>query len=141
MRDEAQRMFGTIVSDDKMKVAKPGESASFIGYTLSGFKLVRPTMDWFLSAMCPERSVTDIKITASRLCMYYHLGGCNDELFSRFCREFFELHQMNPQIEFISDDALVWFISNYMDFDCPAVGIKYAQKASLGATTYFRFDL
>jgi len=34
MRDEASRMFGTIISDEKMKVAKPGESASFIGYTM-----------------------------------------------------------------------------------------------------------
>jgi hypothetical protein len=85
LKEQAFNLFGTIISDDKLSVAYPGETASFIGYNLIGSRLVRPSLDWFKMAMCPEKSITDTDVSASRIAMLYNIGGCNDEAFSHFC--------------------------------------------------------
>lgn len=86
----AKKYFNLTIHPDKISITKGQQNQKFLGYTFNGYKLIRPTQEWFEMSMYTEHKVHDIDTSSSRMFAYYILGGCNDVKFSEFFHFYFD---------------------------------------------------
>lgn len=76
---------GMVSHPDKAKIYPiTVKTRSFLGYSFDGISLHRPTKEWFLRILYPERDVENVAISASRVLGLLLIGGASDERFQDF---------------------------------------------------------
>jgi hypothetical protein len=88
LSNAAWRCFGLTLKIEKLRIAKVQSERKFLGYQCEGYRYLRPTEDWMRMVLYPERDVEFLEQSASRVLAYYLLGGCNDELYCSFFRDY-----------------------------------------------------
>jgi len=68
----------------KIRISLETKDLTFLGYTMNGVYLYRPTVEWFERLLYPERYVPNRNVAASRMHAYYLLGGSNDPEFDAY---------------------------------------------------------
>jgi len=65
---------------------------SYLGYKFKDNRFYRTTREWFARAVYIERTVKTLMHSASRLVGLLLVGGCNDEMFTKFVFYWFRRH-------------------------------------------------
>lgn len=81
--------IGVVIHPDKVSITDNPNEYVVLGYGYSGCRRRRETGDWFFMALCPERTVTDVRTSFGRLFGIWHAGGKYDLDYCRFL-EFFQ---------------------------------------------------
>lgn len=88
--------FGCVLSVVKSRVMSAHTpKKGWIGYEFRGGLLFRPDFEWFNLALHPERKVSSVEQSFTRLIAYMFLGGVNSLKFSQF----FEHYQSGFEIK------------------------------------------
>jgi len=91
----AKEAFGLTLKPEKLRVAARQHERKFLGYQMQGYRYVRDSKEWLLLALHAERDVEYLEQSASRVVAYYLLGGCNDDVYCSFFRDYLRRY---PQI-------------------------------------------
>nr|UPO93685.1 RNA-dependent RNA polymerase [Metarhizium majus partitivirus 1] len=86
--DYAWFNFGMVLKREKLRIAEKQHERKFLGYQVSAYRYERPSEDWLSMVLYPERDVEFLEQSASRVFAYYLLGGCNDEIYCSFFRDY-----------------------------------------------------
>jgi len=88
IKKAAWEAFGLSLKTEKLRITHHQQQRKFLGYQCEGYRFIRPTDEWFKLVLYPERDVEYLEQSASRVLAYYLLGGCNDELYCQFFRNY-----------------------------------------------------
>jgi len=84
--------FGMLMHPDKVEIFHNVGERKYLGYRYQGLRLVRKTEEWFRLVCLPEREVTSLSISFTRVFSYLLIGGINDSLYVSFYEKYLNVY-------------------------------------------------
>jgi hypothetical protein len=100
--------FGLKNSPAKTEIYEKVHDRKFLGYKVQGLHLTRTTEEWFSHVLYPEKQVSNLAVSFTRLFAYFMIGGVNDIRYYEFFEYFMGTYENELRIlKTLFDESLL----------------------------------